>query len=155
MSEKPNASMTSCIPLVYQNFNSSDMERFYATKRFLKFIDATSLLTSCIHSVDYEKSFTGYYNRYEGEFYEHIPFVGAISRYHIYKPAYNTKRVVLISTEAFMEKLDLSLYYWRELNPHLVELLSSSKFVEIEKISNWVKMVHYMQPELEETSSQK
>lgn len=129
----------------FQDFSVDNMNSFYGVKQFLHYIDATSLVEACILEVKEIKTFQGCYDRvYDPVYIEGFLAVQRIN--HLYKARYNTKEKIYISTSMLMEKLDAALYYWRELNPELVQLLSENSSVELPVIVNWVKMILYMAP---------
>lgn len=130
----------------YQNFSMKDMEAFYTVKQFLQCEDCTQILTKCIAKCDEIKHYEDTYHAVEGRFYRNLGLLGVEEMDHYYQRDYTVESVVWVSTGLLMNKLDASLYLWRDLNPELVKLLSAKPIVKFDVISNWVKMVHYLSP---------
>lgn len=129
----------------YQHFNEKEMEEFYAKKQNLHCMDATMLLDKCIYSSNEKRHYKGTYQISHDEHYI-ATIVGPLSVSQKFREEYSSEMEVLISTSLLLNKLDATMYYWRELNPELVHLLTAQKLVKLEVISNWVKMIHYLAP---------
>jgi len=129
----------------YVHFNEKEMEEFYSKKQHLCCMDATVLLDTCIFSSNEKRHYKGTYKVINDEHY--IPsIVGPLTVSQRYSKEYSSEIETLISTSLFLNKLDATMYYWRELNPELVHLLTAQELVKREVISNWVKMIHYLAP---------
>lgn len=143
---------TASTPNPFQNFNVADMQKFYEAKQFLSCVDATPLLKNCIMTkeevIEYKRTYRQIYSPHciRG-------FLGEpVSCEHIYEQDYDVKTETIISTALLMDKLDASMFFWRELNPELVRMLSASAGIRLEIISNWVKMIHYMSPHTQQNA---
>lgn len=135
----------------YQNFRMENMFSFYAAKQFLQCQDCTELLNRCIAKEEEIREYDGTYSYLGTCIRRSFSGISMVEENH-YKANYTAEKRTWISTGMLMNKLDASLFYWRELNPALVQLLSATAFVELAVISNWVKAVHFMAPSVSTTA---
>ena len=128
----------------YQNFSIEDMHSFYTARQFLQYEDGTKILDKCIAKKEEILHYQNTLHAVHGTFYINGGLLGMIERDRSYQYDYTVEKKVWISTQMLMDKLDASLYFWRELNPELVRLLSAQPLIELEVVSNW--MIHYLSP---------
>lgn len=128
----------------YSDFKPEEMKTFYDNQKYLTYVDARPLLKACI-SDEYEL------REYSGTCHSIgtvlVPRVfGGVYETTRYERDYISSYITEVNTQLLIDKLDASLYYWRNLNPQLYELLSRYSYQKIEIISNWLAMIHYLCP---------
>ena len=103
----------------------TDMEQFYKQKQYLASIDATPLLDQSIAL---------------------LPEIGKVYDKDLITHRISMDGEPIISTAMLMEKLDNTVYMWRELNPEIVRLLSKRKTCRRDLVKNWIKGIQYWAP---------
>ena len=153
MNEIATCSPNPNLPAPYQNFSPVEMMRFYSVRQYLQGIDARVMLENCIFAEEKIVEYDGTYREVYSPHYIARTWDTPLYRENKYIPNSSVTKKVYVDTALLMNKLDASLYAWRELNPEVVRLLSQKECVEIGLVSNWVRLIHYFAPPVPQQSS--
>lgn len=144
MKEKKTATK----PNALLEFNPSDMEKFYDARQFVRSIDATELVKSSVvrEKEEVVKS-SGCYRQIPDKHYVDAGILGMMPREFRYDEIdVITEKVSYVSTGLLVDKLDSTLYFWRELNQELLRILQLHEVVEEMFAINLCKNILYMAP---------